>query len=138
MMTTGTTTFRTARNFASAHPGQATKPPRAGRSDTRRREFDDMRRDATALMWDLTVHQLHQAFSRCLAAPSIDLADAGASQELARTRLAAAQHALNDIQAALTRMVCGTYGRCQQCGHMIAADRLQALPTVNLCASCQL
>jgi RNA polymerase-binding transcription factor DksA len=96
-----------------------------------------MRRDAHALTWDLTVHQLHQAFSRCMATPSNDLADVGASQELARTRLAAAQHAVEEIRAALNRMVCGTYGRCQQCGHMIAADRLQALPTTSWCATCQ-
>jgi hypothetical protein len=58
-----------------------------------------MQRDAVALTWDLTVHQLHQAFSRCMAAPSTDLLDAGVSQELARTRLAAARHAVDDIQA---------------------------------------
>jgi RNA polymerase-binding transcription factor DksA len=136
-MTTGTTIFRTATNLAPAYTGDATTPPRDGRSDTRRGEFGDKRRDATALTWDLTVHQLHQAFSRCIAAPSNNLPDAGAAQELARTRLAAAQHALNDIQAALTRMVRGTYGRCRRCGHMIAADRLQTLPATNWCATCQ-
>jgi RNA polymerase-binding transcription factor DksA len=96
-----------------------------------------MQRDAIALTWDLTVHQLHQAFSRCMAAPSTDLLNAGASQELARTRLAAARRAVDDIQAALSRMAGGTYGRCQQCGCMITAERLQASPTARWCAACQ-
>jgi len=55
---------------------------------------------ATWLTWDLTVHQLHHAFSRCMAAQSTDLLDAGAAQESAQTRLAAARHAVDDIQAA--------------------------------------
>jgi RNA polymerase-binding transcription factor DksA len=90
-----------------------------------------------ALTWDLTVRQLHQAFSRCMAAPSTDLPYVGASQELARTRLAATRHAVDDIQAALSRMACGTYGSCQQCGRIIAADRLRASPTARWCATCQ-
>ena len=59
------------------------------------------------------------------------------SQELARTRLAAARHAVDDIQAALSRMARGTYGRCQQCGQRITADRLQASPTARWCVACQ-
>ena len=120
-----------------ARPVHATTPIRPGRSDPSPRVFADMRRDAVALTWDLTVHQLHQAFARCLATPSTELLDASASQELARTRLAAAKHAVDDIQAALSRMVRGTYGRCQQCGCRITADRLQASPTARWCAACQ-
>jgi RNA polymerase-binding transcription factor DksA len=137
MMTTATATSTPATDSASAYPGHTTTPPSLGRSDTPPRDFDDMRRDAVALTWDLTVHQLLQAFSRCMAAPSTDLPNVGASQELARTRLAAARHAVDDIQAALNRMACGTYGRCQQCGRMIAADHLQASPTARWCATCQ-
>ncbi|MEU8606504.1 TraR/DksA family transcriptional regulator [Actinoplanes sp. NPDC048791] len=133
MMTTGTATSNAATDSASRYPGHATTPPSLGRSDTPPRNFND----AVALTWDLTVHQLHQAFSRCMAAPSTGLPDVGASQELARTRLAAARHAVDDIQAALNRMACGTYGRCQRCGRMIAADRLQASPTARWCAPCQ-
>jgi hypothetical protein len=53
--------------------------------------FAEMPPDAVALAWDLTVHQLHQAFARCIAPPLTGVVDAGASQELARTRLAAAR-----------------------------------------------
>jgi hypothetical protein len=65
-----------------------------------------------ALVWDLTVHRLHQAFAESLAAPpdatqggqrppavSISTARIG----LAGVRLAATRHAVNDIQDALRR-----------------------------------
>lgn len=117
--------------------GHAITPIRPGLSDLSPRVFADMQRAAVALTWDLTVHQLHQAFARCLAAGSTEL-DAGASQELARTRLAAARHAVDEIQAALSRMARGTYGRCQQCGCGITADRLQASPTARWCPACQM
>jgi RNA polymerase-binding transcription factor DksA len=131
----------------------ATTPIRPGRSDPSPPVSADMQRDSVDLTWDLTVHQLHQAFARCLATGSTELLDAGASspssasvgevthhgpsQELARTRLAAAKQAVDDIQAALSRMADGTYGRCQQCGRRITADRLRASPTARWCAACQ-
>jgi RNA polymerase-binding transcription factor DksA len=135
-MTTRATTSSPTVDSPSTCSGHAITPIRPGRSDLSPRVFADMQRDAVALTWDLTVHQLHQAFARCLAAGSTEL-DAGASQELARTRLAAAKHAVEDIQAALSRMARGTYGRCRQCGCGITADRLQASPTARWCAACQ-
>ena len=42
-----------------------------------------------------------------------------------------------DVQAALARIQNGTYGRCEACGHEIAANRLRALPTARRCAACQ-
>jgi len=114
-----------------------TTPIRPGRSGPSSRVFADRQRDAVALTWDLTVNELYHAFARCFALGSAELQDAGASQELARTRLAAATHAVNDIQAAMRRMARGTYGRCQQCGCGIAVDRLQASPTARWCAACQ-
>jgi RNA polymerase-binding transcription factor DksA len=96
-----------------------------------------MRRDAVALTWDLTVHQLHQAFARCMTAPVSAAIDSAASHEVAQTRLNAARHAVDDIRATLCRMASGTYGVCQQCGCMIAAERMQASPTARWCAGCQ-
>jgi len=120
-----------------ARPVHPTTPIRARRSDPAPPVFSDIKRDAVALTWDLTIHQLHQAFADSVATPSTELLDAAGSQELARTRLAAARLAIDDIQAALTRMARGTYGRCQQCGQRITADRLQASPTARWCAACQ-
>jgi RNA polymerase-binding transcription factor DksA len=96
----------------------------------------DRRRDADALVWDLTADQMYKAFARCaVASPGEDYA--GISRDLAVTRLAAARHAVDDIRAALQRMESGTYGICEQCGSVIAAERLRARPTARRCANCQ-
>ncbi|MCU7730316.1 hypothetical protein ODJ79_41920 [Actinoplanes sp. KI2] len=97
----------------------------------------DKERDIKALAWDLTVHQLHKAFARC-ALPTPDQADeTGLSEELARVRLAAARHAVDDVRAALRCIESGSYGMCQQCGYMIATDRMRDRPTTRWCAVCQ-
>ncbi|TNH29161.1 TraR/DksA family transcriptional regulator [Micromonospora orduensis] len=137
MMTTRAVTSSPTVDARFVRPGGAATPLRRGRSDPTPRVFADRRRDAIALTWDLTVHQLHQAFGRCVAAPSTEALDDVMSQELARTRLAAARYAVDDIQAALRRMAHGTYGICQQCGCSITAHRLQGSPTAQRCATCQ-
>lgn len=56
------------------------------------------------------------------------------------TTIAMAQrHAteLDEIAAALTRVVQGSYGQCEGCGGEIGAPRLEAQPTARLCISCQ-
>lgn len=44
---------------------------------------------------------------------------------------------LRDIEAALARMVSGTYGECADCGVEIGFERLQAYPTARRCVFCQ-
>jgi RNA polymerase-binding transcription factor DksA/membrane-associated phospholipid phosphatase len=44
---------------------------------------------------------------------------------------------LREIDAALTRLVTGTYGRCARCAQAIPPRRLQALPAAALCVTCQ-
>jgi RNA polymerase-binding protein DksA len=46
------------------------------------------------------------------------------------------RHEITDINAALDRIVDGTYGRCIRCGGAIAIDRLAALPATALCVRC--
>ncbi|MFN2595067.1 MAG: TraR/DksA family transcriptional regulator [Actinomycetota bacterium] len=41
------------------------------------------------------------------------------------------------VNAALQRMDQGTYGKCQQCGREIPAERLEAVPTTSLCVDCK-
>ena len=41
------------------------------------------------------------------------------------------------IEAALTRLDAGTYGRCVRCGNAIAPERLEALPWAAHCIDCQ-
>jgi len=43
---------------------------------------------------------------------------------------------LLDIDAALTKLEAGVYGRCESCGEEIAAARLEAMPAARLCISC--
>ena len=50
--------------------------------------------------------------------------------------LAAAEVRLGELELAMGRVDDGTYGRCEQCGHPIADDRLDALPTTTTCVAC--
>lgn len=43
---------------------------------------------------------------------------------------------LDELDAALTRVTAGTYGRCESCGEPIAEARLEALPAARLCIGC--
>ena len=52
-----------------------------------------------------------------------------ASLDAARTELAA-------VDRALSRLVAGTYGRCDVCGRAIADARLEARPTATTCVGC--
>jgi DnaK suppressor protein len=42
-----------------------------------------------------------------------------------------------DIEGALRRIQAGTFGRCESCGGVIPAARLQALPFAVRCRDCQ-
>jgi len=48
-----------------------------------------------------------------------------------------AQSILKRIDMALESMERGTYGICSECGHRIAANRLEALPYAVTCMTCQ-
>jgi DnaK suppressor protein len=50
--------------------------------------------------------------------------------------LAQARRSLAEIDGALERNRCGTYGACERCGAIIPPERLEALPTASLCISC--
>jgi len=43
---------------------------------------------------------------------------------------------LEQVEAALERIRAGTYGVCAQCGALIAAERLQAVPYASCCVEC--
>lgn len=60
-----------------------------------------------------------------------------AAREVARAILQAARVALRDIDAALTRMAEGIYGKCTQCGVALRVERLEILPQAALCMECQ-
>jgi len=68
----------------------------------------------------------------------------GAARLLASRRRALAQlesvsadaGEIDEIDAALQRIVAGTYGVCEICGHAIGRDRLRSLPEVRRCIIC--
>jgi RNA polymerase-binding transcription factor len=50
--------------------------------------------------------------------------------------LAAARRRLADVDAAVTAVEAGTYGRCGSCGGPIAPERLAARPSARTCITC--
>lgn len=57
--------------------------------------------------------------------------------EVTETLRRGARTALAYIEAALQRMDRGSYGRCVHCDAAIPLERLEILPAVALCMSCQ-
>jgi RNA polymerase-binding transcription factor DksA len=60
-----------------------------------------------------------------------------AQEEVAGTLRKGASIALIGIEAALDRMDRGRYGDCVTCGTPIPPERLEILPAVALCMTCQ-
>jgi DnaK suppressor protein len=58
-------------------------------------------------------------------------------EEIAESLIAGAQAALRDVLRALRRMDAGSYGNCEQCGERLPIERLEVLPQVARCMSCQ-
>jgi RNA polymerase-binding transcription factor DksA len=50
--------------------------------------------------------------------------------------LAQAREELDELDLARRRLAEGRYDRCERCGGVIAADRLEALPTARTCITC--
>lgn len=44
--------------------------------------------------------------------------------------------ALGEVEAAISRLAEGTYGRCERCGQPIAPARLEAMPAARRCIAC--
>jgi hypothetical protein len=47
-----------------------------------------------------------------------------------------AREAIEEIESALARVEDGSYGTCRSCERPISMERLEALPSAPLCASC--
>jgi DnaK suppressor protein len=64
----------------------------------------------------------------------------GATLAFERQHLAAlagqARDHLGEVDAALSRLTAGQYGRCQRCDKPIPAGRLAARPTATTCVTC--
>lgn len=47
------------------------------------------------------------------------------------------EQSLSDVKLALSKLMAGTYGICENCGKAIAEARLKAFPTARLCLQCK-
>lgn len=50
--------------------------------------------------------------------------------------LTSTRQEIENLTAGLERVAADTYGRCEECGNEIGAERLSALPTATMCVSC--
>jgi RNA polymerase-binding transcription factor DksA len=60
-----------------------------------------------------------------------------ARRQVMRALIMAAEWALGDINWAIQRLNCGTYGTCERCSVPVPFERLNVLPMARLCMPCQ-
>ena len=91
------------------------------------------------------IASLTRSFDEVVAASQSSNADdehdpEGATIAFERQQVAAlldqARRRLADVDAAVTAVEAGTYGRCETCGRPIAAERLAARPSARTCIDC--
>ena len=114
--------------------GSRQPPTHAGRSrssNTLPTWFVDNARQMLNKQREFRVDQL----SRLNAAS--DATSDAAHVQIETTLREAAQLLVMSIDAALSRIERGSYGRCQRCGDLMSLHRLAVLPTSTLCGRCQ-
>jgi DnaK suppressor protein len=62
---------------------------------------------------------------------------AAADQSESGASLARAAEILEDVEAALHRLLAGTYGTCESCAEAIPVERLEIVPAAARCVRCQ-
>ena len=91
------------------------------------------------------IEALTREFDEVVAASKASNADdehdpEGATIAFERQQVAAlldqARRRLADVDAAVTAVEAGTYGRCESCGRPIAPERLAARPAARTCIDC--
>ncbi|HEY2786016.1 MAG TPA: TraR/DksA C4-type zinc finger protein [Fimbriiglobus sp.] len=65
-----------------------------------------------------------------------DGATRAAAQDVELTLIGIEGQTLAEVNGALDRIDRGTFGRCEKCGHTIAADRLETIPYARNCVTC--
>lgn len=58
------------------------------------------------------------------------------NEEVLKGLLAEAEHELDRVVKAISRLDTGTYGVCVRCGNDIESARLQAMPQAECCIRC--
>jgi DnaK suppressor protein len=67
----------------------------------------------------------------------LDRIQHASSRDSAMDNLERMSGRLRDVRGALGRMSAGTFGICADCGEIISAKRLAAVPWASLCIVCQ-
>lgn len=91
---------------------------------------------------NMTAHEArrrlaHERNSRLTQLSAIEDGAALADKDLIAAQTAAIRRVLTEISAAEERVADGTYGACQTCDSRIPVERLEILPYVRYCVSCQ-
>lgn len=94
---------------------------------------------APRMTWEPFRVMLESQRDDCLQRRKVVLAETVASNPdpVAMTRSATLLHTIAEIDAALDRIVAGTYGSCVLCGAAIPEERLEFRPFASGCVSCQ-
>jgi DnaK suppressor protein len=73
-----------------------------------------------------------------LQARAVELSDpVDLEPDLAAVLLARCQEAMDEVEAALTRLGAGSYGSCVACRRAIPFERLEVVPAADRCVACQ-
>lgn len=96
------------------------------RGDLSQMTDEALRRDQPDSSGNLSNVPLHMA----------DVGTENYDQEFTLGLIENEQGTLELVHEALNRIEAGTFGRCQECGDLIARPRLQALPYTRHCIQC--
>jgi DnaK suppressor protein len=94
---------------------------------------------AAATSWEAFRVLLEEQRADCVRQRELALAEAATSMPdpVALRRAASMLLTIEEIDAALHRIVDGTYGRCTRCGVDIPIERLEFRPFAAGCVACQ-
>ena len=87
-------------------------------------------------MTQMTDNALMEAKTTRMPDHMAELGSGNFDQELTFSLLGSEKNALDQIEAAITRVEDGSYGRCETCGGKIPKARLQAIPYAAQCIQC--
>jgi len=93
----------------------------------------EQQRLRTAIAQHPVLERTPAGYGNHVADDATDVFDQAASVSLLRSL----KRNLQDVEAALSRLQNGTYGRCARCGERIEWARLEALPEAAFCMHCQ-
>jgi DnaK suppressor protein len=94
-------------------------------------------RRSTMTAHDIRQRLEHERSSRLTQLDAIEDGAALADEELGKAQTVAIRRVLAEIRAAEDRLIDGSYGTCQDCGTRIPVERLEILPYVRYCVTCQ-